>query len=243
MLKKMFTIGGSIKMVDEILKTKFNKGAKSYDRQRSIVIPNLDQLYDIIADLADINTPAPKILDLGAGTGLLTENLFKKYSRGHFTLIDISEEMLDIARKRFKDYHNFKFILGDYLKTDLEDYFDIIISSLSIHHLEDSDKRIIYSKVYELLKDDGIFLNADQVLASSSENEHIYQKNWWEKIETGTLNQDEKEVIIDRMKHDKPATLENNINWLKNSGFTNVDVFYKYYNFCVLYGKKKLDKS
>lgn len=227
-------------MVDEILKTKFNKGAKSYDRQRTIVIPNLDQLYNIITDLADSNITAPRILDLGAGTGLLTENIFNKYSRGYFTLIDISEEMLDIARKRFKDNLNFKYILGDYLKADFEDSFDIIISSLSIHHLEDNDKRIIYSKVYELLNDDGIFLNADQVLAPSPENEYIYQKNWWEKIETGTLNLDEKDVIIDRMKHDKPATLENNIIWLKNSGFTNVDVFYKYYNFCVLYAKKKL---
>jgi tRNA (cmo5U34)-methyltransferase len=227
-------------MVDEILKTKFNKGAKSYDRQRTIVIPNLDQLYNIIADLADSNIAAPRILDLGAGTGLLTENIFNKYSRGYFTLIDISEEMLDIARKRFKDNLNFKYILGDYLKTDIGDSFDIIVSSLSIHHLEDNDKRIIYSKVYELLNDDGIFLNADQVLAPSSENEYIYQKNWWEKIETGNLNQDEKDVIIDRMKHDKPATLENNIIWLKNIGFTNVDVFYKYYNFCVLYAKKKL---
>ncbi|MGB8234005.1 MAG: class I SAM-dependent methyltransferase [Methanobacterium sp.] len=227
-------------MVDEILKTKFNKGAKSYDRQRTIVIPNLDQLYNIITDLADSNITAPRILDLGAGTGLLTENIFNKYSRGYFTLIDISKEMLDIARERFKDNLNFKYILGDYLKADFEDPFDIIISSLSIHHLEDNDKRIIYSKVYELLNDDGIFLNADQVLAPSPENEYIYQKNWWEKIETGTLNLDEKDVIIDRMKHDKPATLENNIIWLKNSGFTNVDVFYKYYNFCVLYAKKKL---
>jgi tRNA (cmo5U34)-methyltransferase len=227
-------------MVDEILKTKFNKGAKSYDRQRTIVIPNLDQLYNIITDLADSNIPAPRILDLGAGTGLLTENIFNKYSRGYFTLIDISEEMLDIARKRFKYNLNFKYILGDYLKADFGDSFDIIVSSLSIHHLEDNDKRVIYSKVYELLNDDGIFLNADQVLAPSTENEYIYQENWWEKIEMGTLNPDEKDVIIDRMKHDKPATLENNIIWLKNSGFTNVDVFYKYYNFCVLYAKKKL---
>ena len=46
--------------------------------QRSIVIPNLDQLYNIIADLAVSNIPAPKILDLGAGTGLLTENTIQK---------------------------------------------------------------------------------------------------------------------------------------------------------------------
>ena len=225
-------------MVDEILRTKFNNGAKSYDRQRSIVIPNLDQLYTIIANLANINVSRPKILDLGAGTGLLTEKIFKKYFRGHFTLIDISEEMLNIAKKRFKENRNFKYILGDYLKIDFEESFDIIVSSLSIHHLEDKDKKILYAKVYEILNNDGIFLNADQVLAPSSENENIYQRNWLEKIEVGTLKQNEKKIIIDRMKHDKPATLENNIKWLKKCGFTNVDVFYKYYNFCVLYGKK-----
>jgi len=229
---------GSIKMVDEILRTKFNNGAKSYDRQRSIVIPNLDQLYTIITNLANINVSRPKILDLGAGTGLLTGKIFKKYFRGHFTLIDISEEMLNIAKKRFKENRNFKYILGDYLKINFEESFDIIISSLSIHHLEDKDKKNLYSKVYEILNNDGIFLNADQVLAPSTENEYIYQKNWLEKIEVGVLEQNEKEIIIDRMKHDNPATLENNITWLKKCGFTNVDVFYKYYNFCVLYGKK-----
>jgi len=225
-------------MVDEILRTKFNNGAKSYDRQRSIVIPNMDQLYTIIVNLAKSNVLRPKILDLVAGTGLLTEEIFKKYFRGQFTLIDISEEMLNIAKKRFKENRNFKYILGDYLKIDFEESFDIIVSSLSIHHLEDKDKKILYAKVYEILNNDGIFLNADQVLAPSSENENIYQRNWLEKIEVGTLKQNEKKIIIDRMKHDKPATLENNIKWLKKCGFTNVDVFYKYYNFCVLYGKK-----
>ncbi len=227
-----------IKMVDEILKTKFDRGAKSYDKLRHDVIPNLDQIYTIIAELANSDVPGPKILDLGAGTGLLTENLFKRYSRGYFTLIDISEEMLNIAQERFKGNHNFKFIHEDYVKTDFEDSFDIVISSLSIHHLKDNSKKILYSKVYEILNHGGIFLNADQVLAPSSENEYIYQRNWWEKIETGSLTQNEKSIIIDRMKLDKTATLENNLKWLERCGFTNLDVFYKYYNFCILYGKK-----
>jgi len=227
-----------IKMVDEILKTKFDRGAKSYDRQRSDVIPNMDQIYTIIAELASSEVPGPKILDLGAGTGLLTEQLFKKYSGGSFTLIDISMEMLNIARERFKGNPNFRYIQEDYLKTDFEDSFNIVISSLSIHHLNDNAKKNLYTKVYEILNEGGIFLNADQVLVPSSENEYIYQRNWWEKIETGSLKQDEKEFIIDIMKLDKPSTLKNNLRWLENCGFTNVDIFYKYYNFCILYGKK-----
>jgi len=227
-----------IKMLDKILKTKFDSGAKSYNRQRSNVIPHMDQMYSIVAELASSNVPGPKILDLGAGTGLLTGKLFKKYSRGTFTLIDISMEMLNIARERFKGKANFEYIQQNYLKTDFDSSFDIVISSLSIHHLNNNSKEKIYSKVYEILNEGGVFINTDQVLAPSSENEYIYQRNWMEKIETGSLKQDEKKFIFDRMKLDNPSTLENNLKWLKNCGFINVDVFYKYYNFCILYGKK-----
>jgi len=225
-------------MVDEILKTKFDKGAKSYDRQRNYVIPNMDQIYTIMVDLASCDVPGPKILDLGAGTGLLSEKLLKKYSRGSFTLIDLSNEMLNIAKERFKGNSNFKYIQGDYLNTDFKDSFDIIMSSLSIHHLNDDSKKNIYFKIYQILNKGGIFLNADQVLAPSSENEYIYQRNWWEKMEKEHLKQNEKELIIDRMKLDKPSTLKNNLRWLEDCGFINVDVFYKYYNFCVFYSKK-----
>jgi tRNA (cmo5U34)-methyltransferase len=227
-----------IYIVDKILKSKFDRGAKKYDRQRHQIIPNLDQMYDMMTELASSDFSRPKILDLGAGTGLLTNYIFKKYSQGHFTLLDISKEMLNIARERFKGNPNFKFINEDYLESDFVEKYDIIISSLSIHHLKNHSKRKIYSKMYESLNKGGIFLNLDQIYAPSAENENIYQRNWLEKIESKSLPQSEKEIIFDRMKHDRPATLENNLKWLKNCGFINVDVFYKYYNFCILYGKK-----
>jgi tRNA (cmo5U34)-methyltransferase len=225
-------------MVDKNLKIKFDNGAGSYDRQRRDIIPNMDQIYTIMAELASSEVSGPEILDLGAGTGLLTKHLLKRYSRGSFTLIDLSEKMLNIAKERFEDELNFKYHNQNYLECDFEGPFDIVISSLSIHHLEDIDKKYLYSKIYETLNEGGIFLNADQVLAPTPENEDIYLRNWWEKIETGSLTQAEKKIIIDRMKMDKPASLHYNLKWLKNCGFKNVDVFYKYYNFCILYGKK-----
>lgn len=225
-------------MVDENLKYNFDKGAKSYDKQREQIIPNLNQMYSIVAELANSDVTVPKILDLGAGTGLLTNYMLKKYPHSYFTLLDISDEMLNIARERFKGNPKFRYIHGDYIEYNFAEKFDIVISSLSIHHHNDSSKRDIYSKVYKNLNDNGIFLNLDQIYAPSSEIEHIYQQNWLEKIKTGSLPYKEKEIIIDRMKMDQPATLENNIKWLQNSGFTNVDVSYKYYNFCILYSKK-----
>ncbi|HMK54056.1 MAG TPA: class I SAM-dependent methyltransferase [Methanobacteriaceae archaeon] len=226
------------KNLDELLKEKFSEGAEKYDRQRKHVIPCLEDLYRIITDLANINNPQPKILDLGAGTGLLTSYLYKKYPKGNFTLVDLSENMLSIAQDRFKNSPNFSYVVADYLKYDFEGYFDLVISSLSIHHLEHEDKKFLYHKIYKHLEFGGIFLNGDQVLGPTLANEDEYQRNWMEKIDVGTLSEGEKKSIYDRMALDNPATLEDNLNWLKKIGFRDVDVFYKYYNFCIIYGKK-----
>ncbi|MEG3225222.1 MAG: methyltransferase type 12 [Methanobacteriales archaeon Met13] len=226
------------KSLDEILKEKFSQGAEKYDRQRKHVIPCLEELYNIIYDIATVERSNPKILDLGAGTGLLTSYLYKKYPKGYFTLVDLSEEMLNIARARFKNEANFRYVVDDYLKTDFKDYFDLAVSSLSIHHLKHQDKEFLYQKIYQHLSQGGVFLNADQILGPNPANEDEYQSNWMKRIDVGSLSEAEKKIIYDRMKLDNPATLENNLNWLKKSGFKDVDVFYKYYNFCILYGKK-----
>ncbi len=225
-------------MANHALKEKFDENAEKYDKIRKLIIPCFDDLYTITRDLAVFRKENPKILDLGAGTGLLTKYLFEKYPEGEFTLIDLSEEMLKVAQSRFKTFNNFKYIVADYLEHKLNNSFDIIVSSLSIHHLEDEDKKKLYKKVYNALNSEGIFLNADQVIGPTPNIDESYQKNWINKIDENNFTGPEKDTAIERMKFDKPATLEDNLKWLKNCGFEDVDVYYKYYNFCVFYGKK-----
>lgn len=226
------------KSLDQLLKEKFSKGAEEYDQQRKHVIPCMEDLYQVTSDLATVDTPYPKVLDLGAGTGLLTSYLYDRYPKGSFTLLDLSEEMLDIARVRFENAPNFSYVAADYLKYDFEGFFDVVVSSLSIHHLEHQDKKFLYHKVHDHLNPDGIFINADQVLGPHPANEEEYQQNWMDKIEVGSLSESEKRIIYDRMKLDNPAPLEDNLKWLDEIGYQDVDVYYKYYNFVVLYGKK-----
>lgn len=226
-------------MDKKALKRKFDVVAGDYDRTREKIIPNLNLMYDTLVELVRVEIPDPKILDLGAGTGLLAGKLAERFSRGHFTLVDLSTEMLNMARKRFKDLSNFSYINEDYSDADLGNGYDMVVSALSIHHLSDDKKQFLYSKIYEVLNRNGIFINADLVLGPSKENEYIYRRNWIEKIEAENLGFDAKAKIMDIMnKHDQPASLENNLKWLNNSGFKDVDVFYKYYNFSVMYGVK-----
>lgn len=221
-----------------LLKEKFSQGAHEYDRQRKHIIPCLEDLYEITSDLAKVNTSKPRILDLGAGTGLLTSHIHRKYPDGDYILLDLSEEMLNIARTRFENLPDFHYVIADYLKHNFEGMFDIIVSSLSIHHLENNHKRILYEKVYQHLNSGGVFINADQVLGPSPANDEEYYRNWLNKIDVGSLSESEKTFIFDRMELDNPATLADNFEWLEEIGFVDVDVYYKYYNFVVIYGKK-----
>lgn len=222
----------------DLLKEKFSQGAEEYDQQRKHVIPCLEDLYQVTSDLANLNILKPKILDLGAGTGLLTSYLHNKCPLGDFVLLDLSEEMLNIARTRFENSSNFHYVVADYLKQDLEGFFDIVVSSLSIHHLEHPDKMLLYEKVYQHLNPGGVFINADQVRGPYPANEKEYYRNWLNKIDMSALSKSEKTIILDRMELDKPASLADNFKWLEEIGFVDVDVYYKYYNFVVLYGKR-----
>ena len=46
------------------------------------------------------------MLDLGAGTGLLSYYWYEQCSSAEYMLVDIAEEMLDVSRKRFSGLHN-----------------------------------------------------------------------------------------------------------------------------------------
>lgn len=212
--------------------------AEKYDSQRRYLVPCLDDFYSITTELLEIENDISSILDMGAGTGLLTYYIYQKYKNAKYTLIDLSNEMLKIAEERFKDLNNFEFIAVDYINYIYEKDYNAVVSALSIHHLSDEDKQSVYNKAYNVLKSGGVFINADQVLGSSEEAEIINRKNWIKRIEESPLNKQEKQSAYNRMALDRMATLDKNIEMIKSAGFKTVEVYYKYYNFSVIYAKK-----
>ncbi|WP_341280371.1 class I SAM-dependent methyltransferase [Paenibacillus sp. FSL H8-0537] len=88
-----------------------------------------------------------RILDLGAGTGLFAAFVRQKYPQAEFTLIDLSEEMMKVARLRFEGSEQVEYISADYTNYNFEHKYDIVISSLSIHHLTHEAKQGLFHKV------------------------------------------------------------------------------------------------
>lgn len=217
---------------------RFDEIASNYDNQRRKLIPCFDDFYHIPVSIASTTVESPNILDIGAGTGLFTSFMLEKYPKANVTLIDISEKMLEVANSRFKNNTNVKYIVDDYTKHKFEDTFDIVISSLSIHHLMDVDKKDLYYKIFSIMKENSLFINADQVLGNTPYFDTVYKEDWKKKIESSGLSKTEIMSAYERTSLDKMSTLDVQITWLKEIGFTDVDCIYKYFNFVVLMGRK-----
>ena len=99
------------------IETQFNLIAKEYDANRKKFIPCFNDYYENITKLIASNIDAPKyVLDLGAGTGLLTYYWIQECETAEYVLVDIADEMLDVSRKRFAGLANVHHQNLDYTK-------------------------------------------------------------------------------------------------------------------------------
>jgi tRNA (cmo5U34)-methyltransferase len=178
-------------MNTETLQTAFDNISKNYDEQRKRLIPCLNDFYGLPITAIDLDLPNPQVLDIGAGTGLFSAFLLKRFPDARLTLIDISEKMLEVARQRFKNNLNAKFIVANYSEYNFDVKFDIILSALSIHHLDDREKENLYKKIYSMLKPGGIFINSDQVSGDTSLLDSMYKNLWKDYVNKSGLNKEE----------------------------------------------------
>lgn len=220
------------------IKDQFNANAAQYDPQRSKLIPCFNDFYSIPITLLESKNETPSILDIGAGTGLFSAFVKEKFPKANITLIDLSEKMMAVAKDRFKSEEHMEYIIADYTQYEFTKTYDIVISSLSIHHLSHEEKKKLYATIFSILNEGGIFINADQVLGHTPFIESIYKNDWKNKIEASGLTEQELQAAYERTKLDKMSPLQDQLNWLQESGFQDVDCVYKYFNFVVLYGKK-----
>lgn len=223
----------------ENVREAFDAIASGYDRQRRFVIPQMEEFYEAAVWAAAWPGESPSILDIGAGTGLLSAFLLEKHPRATLTLLDISEKMLEVATERFAGNPRVRFVAADYSREELPGRYDLVCSALSIHHLEHGDKRRLFRRIFEALNSGGLFVNADQAEAQS---EWLSRRNivYWDAfVSASPFPRDELRAAMTRRDTlDRNATLLDQISWLSEAGFSGVDVVYKNRTFCVFVGRR-----
>lgn len=161
-----------------------------------------------------------KILDIGTGSGIIPLVLKKHFPEAEVSSIDFSEKALEVA-KRNAAFHQLKinFIHGDYLNSELTDYYNVIISNPPYIGIEEeieiedsvkgfeptmalfsptSDALIFYRKIAEdskkHLKENGLlFLEINQKLGPETLN--LYQDSFSEVELVKDLSENDRFVI------------------------------------------------
>ena len=123
----------------------FDQCATEYDRDRQALVPCFDEFYGTVLRVIPFASQASmRVLELGAGTGLLAAMVAKAFPAASLQLTDISEAMLAQAKQRFAGNPLVTYALQDHNHLTATAEYDLVISALSIHHLEDSDRHALF---------------------------------------------------------------------------------------------------
>lgn len=217
------------------IEEQFNLIAKQYDVNRRKFIPCFGDFYETATKLIASSIDEPRrVLDLGAGTGLLTSFWYKEFGSAEYVLTDIAEDMLDVSRKRFAGLENVRCCVSDFTKELPEGDFDAIISALAIHHLDDGGKAELFGKIYDKLPKGGIFVNYDQFCAGTEPFNARFDAFWERQLRESDLTAEDIRLWKERRKLDRECSPEEEAEMLKKCSFSYVKCVYSYNKFSVI---------
>ena len=214
----------------------FAAHADDYEVQRRRLVPCFDELYGTAVSVIGLREgPVRRVLDLGAGTGLLSAAVLARYPDVELVLVDGAAEMLDQARARLP-VRSTTTVVADLRDTLPDGPFDAIVSALAIHHLEDPDKRYLFARVHDALRAGGVFVNAEHVAGRSPWLAGTYRSIWREACRAAGASEGEIAGAEARMRTDRCAEVATQLDWMRAAGLQDCDCFFKQLHFAVLAG-------
>jgi tRNA (cmo5U34)-methyltransferase len=176
--------------------------------------------------LADLDRPPARVLDLGTGDGRLAAIVRSAHPDVEVVGLDFSPVMLERFRERFDQSRGVSLVAHN-LDEPLPDLgrFDAVVSSFAIHHLSDVRKRALFGEVHDLLADGGVFANLEHVASPTPE-----------------LHEDFRRAMgIDHLDDDPSnqlASVADQLAWLTDVGFAQVDCLWKWRELALLVGHR-----
>lgn len=150
----------------------------SYDRMVREFIPDYDAMLTQAADAVAARVTGGLVLDLGAGTGALSERLLERGGDRLVELVDVDQAMLDQARLRLARF-------GDRVRVRSASFddplppCDAVMASLALHHVPDlAAKAALYRRIAAALRPGGVLVNADATMPDDPAETRARFETW-----------------------------------------------------------------
>ncbi|ACM92914.1 putative methyltransferase [Nautilia profundicola AmH] len=190
---------------------------------------NLNLQIDILKNFL---SDQDKIIDLGSSTGTFLIELAKKKENLDLIGIDNSEAMIKRAKNKARAFGvKVEFINSDFLEYDLSGS-KAIVANYTVQFIRPLKREKLIKKIYDSLKNDGIFLMSEKLITENKKLNKImidiyydYKKQMgYSEFEIAQKREALENVLI-------PYTMQENIEMLKNAGFKEIEVVFRWNNF------------
>lgn len=228
--KDYYFKNGEMKMPIEQMSDFFTARVEGYDKHMINNVNGCKEGYAKMAELIPEN--AVQLLDLGCGTGLELDEIFKIKSKIKVTGIDLTKAMLDKLKQKHPD-KDLTLINESYFDYDFGiEKYDVVISFQTMHHFSHTDKIKLYSRVCLSLKPGGKYIECDYMIIEQKDEDFYYSEN--ERIRR------EQNIPVGEFYHyDTPCTVNNQIDMLRKAGFLNVDKVWRMENTTIILAEKQ----
>lgn len=198
-----------------------------YEEHMMQNIAHAQAFYPETAALLPLH-PGFRLLDLGCGTGLELDEIFRICPDISVTGIDLCGPMLEALHKKPYASH-LHLIQGSYFDLPFgEGCFDGAVSVESLHHFTAERKLPLYRKIHQALKAGGVYVETDY--AAVDEQEEAFYFAEYAKFSQNARPGD--------YHYDTPLTANHTMALLKQAGFTQVILQNKYENTALIVAKK-----
>ena len=188
--------------------------------------------------LASFFPPHTKtMIDFGIGTGLELEAIFERFPEIEVTGLDIAENMLNLLQLKYPD-RKIRLHCESYLNFDFGIcMYDVALSAMTLHHYNHQIKTDLYRKIYNSLKNNGVYVECDYMLSEQEyDNPQKTEDLYFSEFERLKKEQ----CLVDNIEYhfDTPCTVANQMKMLFEAGFTNVKEVWRQRNVVILVAEK-----
>lgn len=196
----------------------FDRWANSYDQELgsggSGYLPH-QNYWEVLRQVAELVPPTAEVLDIGIGTGNLSQLLIAKGAR--VVGVDQSREMLLRARQKLPGT---QLLEGNFLALPVPDRsVDAVVTTYALHHLPEPDKRLAIAEMVRVLRPGGRIIIGDNMFLDQAAREAEHQRvlaagqtDVWADIEDEYLGEVER-LRAYLAEHGLPASCRQLADW------------------------------
>lgn len=216
----------------------FDREAAGYDTSAVSTMPGYAELHRMIVwGIPFLSTRPLRILELGAGTGTLTERLLEGFPHAQVTAVDISPRMIARARQKTRAHRDrVEFRVEPLSALTPEGPYDAIVSALAIHHLSDPEKRRLFRSLRRALSPAGYFGNADDHLPEDPVFDSRFRQILADLGPPAPAGWTSPQAVWHAHEQfDHPTTLTAELGYLRRAGFGHIDVPWRFFDQAVIW--------